>query len=80
LPVPDAPLEIISQSAFDDALHEQSPRAVTATLPVPPAAGTAWLDGAIAKPHAAAGCVTVNVTPAIVSVPVRTAPALAAAA
>jgi len=80
LPVPDdVSPEIFSQLALDDAFHEQSPRVVTVTEPVPPEAGIDWLDGASVKVHAAEGWDTVTVTPAIVSVPLRAAPLFAAA-
>ena len=56
------PLEAV-QLQFDDV--------VTVTVPVPPLAGKVWLDGEIVNVHGAAGCVTVNVCPAMVMVPVR---------
>jgi hypothetical protein len=56
------PLEAV-QLQFDDV--------VTVTVPVPPLAGRVWLVGEIVNVHGAAGCVTVNVCPAIVIVPVR---------
>jgi hypothetical protein len=57
------------------------PDAVTATVPAPPSTDTRCSLGEIEKVQAAGGaaCVTVNVCPPIVKVPVRTAPVLAAA-
>jgi hypothetical protein len=79
LPVPEAPDVTVIQLTLATAVHEHPlPPAVTAVEPDPPLAGTAWLAGAIAKLHDVT-CVTVNVWPAIVSVPVRAAPVLAAA-
>src|SRR5437762_7396257 len=79
LPVPDAPELIVIQGAFETAVHAQLPAAVTATLPGPPASVIDCVVGAIEYVHdgAAADCVTVNACPAIVSVPVRAAPAFA---
>jgi hypothetical protein len=81
LPLPDAPLVIEIHEAFDAAVHAQPLPAVTATEPLPPLASTDWLLGAIAKLHGGgtAACVTVSVSPAIVSVPLRAAPGLAVA-
>ena len=47
LPVPLAPEVIVSQEALLVAVKAQPAGAVTATLPVPPAAGTLVLVGAI---------------------------------
>jgi hypothetical protein len=82
LPDPDAPLEIVIHAAFDTAVHVQPLFAVTAALPLPPAESIDWLAGEIAYVHAGggtAGCETVSVAPAIVSVAVRAAPPFAAA-
>jgi hypothetical protein len=74
LPFPGVPLVIVSQSGlFDVAVHPHPAVVVTLTLPGPPAGGTAWLVGAMAKAHAASW-MTVNVLSAIVRVPVRAAP------
>jgi hypothetical protein len=83
-PVPLAPLVSVSHGALLDAVHAQ-PTAVVTVIgdPAPPLAGRVALPGAIEKLHGgggAADCVTVNVWPPIVSVPVRCAPVLAAAA
>jgi hypothetical protein len=84
LPVPVAPDVTVIHVALLTAVHAHVACVVTFTVPVPPAASTAWLVGAIVYVHAgggggAAGCVTVNVWPPIVSVPVRAAPVFAAA-
>ncbi len=47
-PLPDAPLEIVIQEAFDAALHAHPLPAVTAMLPPPPVGSTDWLPGEIA--------------------------------
>ena len=47
LPGPELWEVIVSQSAFDVAVHAQPPPVVTATVPAPPAASNAWLAGAI---------------------------------
>jgi hypothetical protein len=82
LPVPEAPVVKVIQDALLIAVHAQVDPAVTATEPVLPAAGAAALAGSIMYVHAGAAatsaCVTVNVRPAIVNVPVRAAPVLAA--
>src|SRR2546422_699086 len=53
--------------------------AVTATVPVPPAASKVWLVGAIEVTQTPeASCDTVTVAPATVNVPVRGMPVLAA--
>lgn len=82
-PVPDAPLVTDSQGAFDPAVHAHDPAdGVTATDPVPPVSATFCVVGAIVNVHGgggAAACETVNVWPAIVIVPLRAAPVLAAA-
>ena len=81
LPLPDAPLAIVIHDAFEAAAQAQSAPLVTATAPVPPGASNVWDAGEIAYEHAgaAAGCVTVSVWSAIVSVPDRAAPAFALA-
>ncbi len=80
-PLPDAPLVIVIQGADEVAVQVQSAVAVTATLPVPPAGSTDCVVGEMVYEHGggAAGCVTVSVAPAIVMVPLRAAPAFAAA-
>jgi hypothetical protein len=80
LPVPLAPAVIVIQFALLAAVHAQPLVVVTATLPLEAASGTFWLVGAIEYEHGAApaACATVNVSPAIVNVPARAAPVLAA--
>ena len=48
LPLPEAPFVSMIQASFAVAVHAQPAPAVTPTLPLPPAASTAWLAGAIA--------------------------------
>ena len=63
------------------AVHEQPAVAVTAMfMPFPPCRAIDWLVGAMEYVHGGGGadCVTVNVCPATVNVPVRCAPVLAA--
>jgi hypothetical protein len=47
LPAPVAPPVNVIHGALDVALHEQLAPAVTATVPLPPVASTAWLAGEI---------------------------------
>jgi hypothetical protein len=58
------------------------PRVTLMTIaPIPPAAGKDWFVSPLnANVHEAARCVTVNVSPAIVSVPRRSPPVFAATA
>ncbi len=72
-PLPDVAPVIVSQFTVDVAFHAQPLAAVTATVPVPPAAAIDWLAGAMEKLQPAA-CVTVNGVPAIVTVALRAAP------
>jgi hypothetical protein len=76
-PVPDEPDVIDNQPAFDDAVHAQPAPAVTVTEPLPPATTTVTVVGATVNVHGTASWLTVNVWPAIVSVPVRDAPVFA---
>src|SRR6185295_10360421 len=83
VPFPDplAPDVIVSQAALLIAVHVQPLPAVTATgVPAPPAEPIDWdvglIDGAHGAP--AAAWVTVNVPPAMVSVPVRLDPVFVA--
>ena len=72
-PVPVVP-EIVTQPALLDAVQlHVAAVVVTVTVPLPPLAGNACVVGEIVKEHGVdgAGCVTVNVVPAIVIVPVR---------
>jgi hypothetical protein len=70
-PVPVAPLEIVTQAAPLDAVQLQFEAVVTLTVPAPPPTGNPWLVDEIVKEHDVDACVTVNVLPAMVSVPVR---------
>ena len=70
-PVPLAPLEMLTHVEPLDAVQLQFDVVVTATVPLPPVAGSAWLVGEIVNVQGAAGWVTVNVFPAMVIVPVR---------
>jgi hypothetical protein len=79
LPLPDAPVAIVSQVAFETAVQPHVAPAVTATLPPPPIAGTETLVGAMAYVQGTADWVTVKTVPAIVTVPVRVAPGFAVA-
>jgi len=54
-----------------EAVQLQLDDVVTVTVPLPPFAGSVVLLGEIVNVHGAPGWVTVNVCPAIVSVPVR---------
>jgi hypothetical protein len=71
LPLPLAPLVIVSHEALLVAVHAQPVRLVTATLAAWPAASALVDPGLIAYVQAAAAWVTVNVCPAMLSVPVR---------
>jgi hypothetical protein len=80
LPDPVAAPLTASHAALLDEVQAQDVPVVTATLVVSPPAGEVRLDGLMANVQAGApACVTVNVWPAIVSVPVRVVvPAFAA--
>ena len=79
LPVPDDPeATVIHEVAFDTAVQAQPVPALTFVLPSPPAATMSTVAGDSEKPHGAAACVTVKVCAAMVAVPVRAAPELAA--
>jgi hypothetical protein len=72
LPVPLAPLLMVSHDALLVAFHAQVLPVVTLTLVASPAAGELRVIGVIAKVQGAApACVTEKVCPAIVTVPVR---------
>ena len=77
--MPVAPLVTVIQLALLAAVQAQPDPAVTALLPVPPLAGNDALVGEALNVQAAAACVTVNVVPAIVNVPVRFVVAVCAA-
>jgi hypothetical protein len=71
LPVPLDPAVTVTQLAPLVAVHPQPVIVVTATLPVPPDAATACVEGEMLGEQLKPDCVTVKVLPAIVSVPVR---------
>ena len=77
-PVPVAPLVTVIQALLLTAVHGQPVAAVTVLLPVLAAAVNDWLVGDTEDEHDVPACVTVNVAPAIVSVPVRLAAVFAA--
>ena len=71
LPLPLAPLVTVIQLSLLAAVQAQPAPEVTFVEPVPPAATTDKLFDEIANVHPAAACVTVNVWPATVNVPLR---------
>ena len=77
-PVPFALPLSVTHPAPLDAVHVQLLwDAAMRTEPLPPAAANACVGGVTVNVHGAADCVTVNVWPAIVSVPLRSAPGFA---
>ena len=80
LPLPADPDEMAIHGTLAAAVQLQPGLVETATgLAVPAAAPIDWLAGLIEYEQLApAACVTANVWPAIVSVPLRTTPVLAA--
>lgn len=79
LPVPLWPDVMVIHAALLVAVHAQPLVVVTATgPPVPPAPPIDTLVGCTENAHATAACDTVNVWPAIVSVPIRAGPVFAA--
>jgi hypothetical protein len=80
LPVPVAPDVMVSHGTLLLAVHAHALVVVTVTVPVPPSTGMFWLVGEIAYVHGAtkAAWFTVNVWPAIATVPVRAPPLFAA--
>lgn len=70
-PDPGVPPVIVIQDVLLVAVQLQPVAAVTLLLPVPADALNDWPVGEIDGEHDAAACVTVNVAPAMVSVPVR---------
>lgn len=70
LPLPLAPATIVIQDVELDAVHAQPLVAVTVTLSVPPPCPTDTLDGLMLYAQGCPACVTVNVCPPIVIVPV----------
>ena len=72
MPLPLAPALIVIHVALLAAVHAQPVPAVTVTVPVVAADDVRFDDvGAIVNVHGAPACVTVNVCPPIVIVPVR---------
>ena len=71
MPVPLAPPVIEIQFTFVAAVQPQPAPAVTVTLALPPVEVKLFVVGEIEYVHGAPPCVTVNVSPAIVIVPVR---------
>jgi hypothetical protein len=61
LPEPVAPAVTVIHVALLTAVQVQPAVVVTVVDPLPPAAGTDWLEGEIEYVQAAAACVTVNV-------------------
>ena len=80
MPLPLAPALIVSHASLLVAVQPQPVPAVTVTLPVVAADDVRFYDvGEIVNVQEAPACVTVNVWPPIVIVPVReVVPALAA--
>jgi hypothetical protein len=82
LPLPLAPDVMLIHEALLVVVHAQPLAVDTATgPPAPPAAARDSLVGVIENSHGAAcpaPCVTVNVSPAMVTVPVRVAPVFGA--
>jgi len=77
LPVPDDPAEIVSQEVELEAVQSQPEAAVTFTDAAPPPFPIdAVVEDTVGEQ--APVCVTVKVVPAMVSVPLRDAPVLAA--
>ena len=70
-PVPLAPDVIVIHGAELAAVHAQPAAEVTETFPVPEVAGAEAVVGVTVNVHVIPACETVNVRPAIVSVPVR---------
>ena len=71
LPEPVAPAVTVIQVALLTDVQVQPVAVVTDAEPLSPAAGTDWLEGEIENVHPAGLCVTVNVWPPIVIVPLR---------
>ena len=69
--MPLAPAVIVAQLALLVAVHAQPVAAVTATVPVLAVDTTLADAGEMVGVQGAAACVTVNVLPPTVSVPVR---------
>ena len=80
MPLPDAPALIVIHASLVAAVQLQPVPAVTVTVPVAAADVVRFDDvGAMVNVHGAPACVTVNVWPPIVIVPLRdVVPVLAA--
>src|SRR4051812_5831520 len=76
-PLPPVPAVMLIHGACDAAVHAQLSPVLTFTDRVPPAASIARLSGVTSNAQPG-DCVTVNVCPAIVAVPVRVGPFVAA--
>jgi hypothetical protein len=73
-PVPLAPEVTVSQEALLVAVHAQPPPVATSMFPVPPLDGISVVSGEIEYEQLAGPCwFTLNVCPAIVTVPERAA-------
>jgi len=70
-PLPVPPLLIVIHDAEFVADQVQPVKVVTVTVTLPPAPAIVWPAGDSANVQGAAACVTVNVAPAMVNVPVR---------
>lgn len=70
LPIPEA-VPVESHVSLEAAVHAHPCGAVTLTDPLPPFAGTDPAEAEREYEHPTPDCVTVNVRPAMVSVPVR---------
>ena len=79
MPLPVAPALMLIHVALLVAVHAQPVAAVTVTAPAPAADVRSAEAGEIVGAQGAAACVTVNVLPPIVSVPVRDVVAVLAA-
>jgi hypothetical protein len=76
--VPLVPPSSVTHASPPEAVHVQLfCDASMRTVPLPPAAANVWFVAVTVKLQGAADCVTVNVRPAIVSVPLRSAPEFA---
>jgi len=77
-PDPDAALVSVIHALLLAAVHGQPVPAVSVLLPSPPDAVNDWLVGDTTGEHEFPAWLTVKVVPAIVSVPLRPGPVLAA--
>lgn len=77
-PEPEAPPVTVSHDAPLVAVHEHPAVACIAKLAAPPASPALADVGESAKEHEMPACITVKILPAIVTVPLRELPLLAA--